>query len=126
MRFMMMVKGNREYEAGAPPKPELMMAMAKLTEEGMKAGYLLETGGLLPSAMGAMLRLDDGKISVTDGPFPETKEVVGGYAIVRANSKEEAIGYGKRFLEVHREVLGSSCQIETELRQLADFGPEPR
>jgi hypothetical protein len=74
--------------------------MGKLIDEHMKAGKLLATEGCLPSAHGARVRLSDGKVTVTDGPFTEAKEVVGGFAILEADSKEEAIELAKRFLDV--------------------------
>jgi hypothetical protein len=83
MRFMMMVKADRNYEAGAPPSPELMEAMDRLIEDTKRAGVLLETEGLLPSFAGARVRADGGKLTVTDGPFSEAKELIGGYAIVK-------------------------------------------
>ena len=120
MRFMMMVKGDKDYEAGLPPKPELLGAIGKLTHDMVKAGVLLETGGLLPSAKGARVRASGGKLSVTDGPFAETKELVGGYAIVEAKSRDEAVELGKRFMDVHVTVLGSAYDGECEIRQLYD------
>lgn len=120
MRFMMMVKGDNDYEAGLPPKPELIAAIGKLSEDMVKAGVLLETGGLLPSSRGARVRASGGKVFVTDGPFAETKELVGGYAIVQAKSREEAVELGKQFMEVHTRVLGSSYDGECEVRQLLD------
>src|SRR5262249_55510646 len=86
-------------------------AMGKLIEEGMRSGKLVSTEGCLPTAMGARVRIDNGKFSVIDGPFTESKEVVGGFAILNANSKEEAVQYAKEFL-AH---MGSG---ETEVRQL--------
>jgi len=85
--------------------------MGKLVEEGMKAGYLLAVEGCMPTAMGARVRRSDGNINVTDGPFSESKEVVGGLAIIQANSKEEAIAHVKHFLNY----VGDG---ECELRQL--------
>ena len=85
--------------------------MGKLIEEGMKAGWLLATEGCLPTALGARVRRSSGKISVTDGPFAESKEVVGGFAILKANSKEEAIELARQFLQV----VGEG---ECELRQI--------
>jgi hypothetical protein len=120
MRFMMMVKADKDYEAGLPPKPELLGAIGKLANDMVKAGVLLETGGLLPSSKGARVRVSGGKITVTDGPFAETKEVVGGYAIVQAKSRDEAVEFGKQFMEVHARVLGSSYDGECEVRQLFD------
>jgi hypothetical protein len=89
--------------------------MGQLVEEGMKAGFLLATEGCLPSALGARVRISSGKLSVTDGPFTEAKEVVGGFAILQANSKEEAIELAKTFLQ-------AAGDGECELRQLFEAG----
>ena len=89
--------------------------MGKLIEEGMKAGWLLGTEGCLPSALGARVRFDNGTITVKDGPFTESKEVVGGFALLQANSKEEALELVRSFLRV---VGGGEC----ELRQLYEAG----
>ena len=120
MRFMMMVKADKNYEAGIPPKPELLAAIGKLTEDMVRAGVLVQTGGLLPSSTGARVHVSRGKLSVTDGPFAETKELVGGYAIVEAASRDEAIQLGRRFMELHAAVLGPSYDGECEVRQLFD------
>ena len=122
MRFMVMVKANKDYEAGLPPKPELLAAIGKLSQDMVKAGVLLDTGGLLPSSRGARVRASGGKLSVTDGPFTEPKELVGGYAIVQAQSRDEAVELGKQFMDVHVTVLGSSYDGECEIRQLFDAG----
>jgi hypothetical protein len=108
MKFISIYKSA---EKGVPPTQEEMARMGKLIEEGMKAGWLLGTEGCLPSALGARVRLSDGKISVTDGPFTESKEVVGGFAILQANSKAEVIELAKQFLAV----VGTG---ECELRQI--------
>jgi hypothetical protein len=92
-----------------------MSKMGKLIEEGTKAGWLLATEGCLPSALGARVRLSGGKLTVTDGPFTEAKELVGGFAILRTNSKEEAIELAKQFLPV-------AGDGECELRQLYEAG----
>jgi hypothetical protein len=123
MRFLMMVKADKDFEAGRPPNPALMAAIGSLSEEMGRAGVLLETGGLLPSSAGAKVKVAGGKLSVTDGPFTESKELVGGYAIIRAASKAEAIAHGRRFMSLHAEVLGPSYEGELEIRQLADFEP---
>jgi hypothetical protein len=133
MKYLMMVKADtnseagRNYEAGAPPDPKLMVAMAKHSEEMTKAGVLLETGGLLPSAKGARVRAAGGKLTVTDGPFIESKELIGGYGILQAGSKEEAIELGKAFMKIHVDVLGPSYRGELEIRQMfdpSDGGPD--
>jgi hypothetical protein len=108
MKFLSIYK---HAETGVPPSQEEMAKMGKLVEEGMKAGWLVATEGCLPSALGARVRNTSGNLTVTDGPFTEAKELVGGFAILRANSKEEAIQMAKDFLKA----VGEG---ECELRQL--------
>lgn len=108
MRFLSIYKTR---ERSTPPSQEEICQMGKLVEEGMKAGWLLATEGCLPTALGARVRRAEGKITVLDGPFAETREVVGGFAILKANSKAEAIQMAKDFLE---HVADGEC----ELRQL--------
>jgi hypothetical protein len=108
MKFLSLYKSR---ERNTPPSQEEMARMGKLIEEGMKAGRLVATEGCLPSALGARVRMDNGKLSVTDGPFTEAKELVGGFAILQAKSKEEAIEMAKDFLKV----VGEG---ECELRQV--------
>ena len=102
----------RTVETDVPPSQEEMARMGKLIEEGMKAGYLLAVEGCLPSALGARVRLSNGKVNVTDGPFTEAKEVIGGFALFQVNSKAEAFEHARQFLQV---VGGGEC----ELRQLS-------
>jgi hypothetical protein len=120
MRFMMLVKANKDYEAGAPPNPELMAAVAKLAEEATVRGVMVAAGGLSPSSQGVRIRVEGGKTSVIDGPFAETKELVGGYAIFDLKSKEEAIASGKRFMQMHADILGTSYEGELEIRPIFD------
>src|SRR5262249_21363601 len=101
MQFMMLVKANKDFEAGAPPNPELMAAVAKLADEATARGVMVTAGGLLPSSQGVRIRVGGGKMSVIDGPFTETKELVGGFAIFDLQSKVEAIESGKRFMQLH-------------------------
>ena len=108
MRFLTMYKS---IERSTPPTQEEMVAMGKLVEEGMKAGWLLATEGCLPTKFGARVRRSSSKITVTDGPFTEATEVVGGFAIFKVNSKEEAI-------ELARQFLKSVGDGECELRQI--------
>ena len=124
MRFMMIVKADKNYESGAPPKPELMAAIGKLSEEMIKAGVLLDMGGLLPSSKGARIGVRHGKVTVTDGPFSEAKELIGGYAILQVKSREEAIERGRRFMQVHADVLGPSYDGELEIRQMPEAPPQ--
>jgi len=97
MRFLSIYK---TVERNTPPTAEEMAAMGKLIAEGMKAGWLLGTEGCLPTALGARVRRSGKNTSVTDGPFTEAKEVVGGFAILKADSKEEAIRLAKDFLQI--------------------------
>ena len=113
MRFLSIYK---TVERNAPPTAEEMARMGKLIEDSTKAGVLLATEGCLPSAAGARVRLANGRVMVTDGPFTETKEVVGGFAILQASSKEEAIRLAQEFLAVAGEG-------ECEIRPLFD-GPD--
>jgi hypothetical protein len=124
MKFMLIAYANKSSEAGVPPEPKLMAAVGKLTEELSKAGVMVGTGGLAPTSLGAHIRLLEGKVTVTDGPFPETKEVIGGYAIVDVKSKEEAIALAKRFFEIHAEIVGPSYVGEGEVRQMFDSPTE--
>ena len=110
MRFLSIYK---TVERSTPPSQEEMAAMNKLIEEAMKAGWLISTEGCLPTALGARVRRSEGKLTVTDGPFTESKEVVGGFAILNASSKQEAIELTKNF-------LNHVGQGECELRQLYD------
>ena len=112
MKFLSIYK---HQERNTPPTQEEMSTMGKLVEEGMKAGWLLATEGCLPSALGARVRRDDGKLTVTDGPFTESKELVGGFAILKTSSKAEAIDLARQFLAVAGEG-------ECELRQLYEAG----
>jgi len=112
MKFLSIYK---HVERNTPPSPEEMARMGKLIDEAFKAGWLLGTEGCMPSALGARVRREGSKVSVTDGPFTESKEVVGGFAILKANSKEEAIQMAKDFLTC----VGEG---ECELRQLFEVG----
>ena len=109
MRFLCIYKPA--CAEGAPPTPEMMETMVKFIEQAFKEGYLLSTEGCLPSALGARVRNSGGNYAVTDGPFTESKEIVGGFALIQAKSKEDAIEFTKRFLEV-------AGDGETEIRQL--------
>jgi hypothetical protein len=118
MRFLSIYKSP---ETNQPPSPEFFEKMGRLIEESMKAGTLIATEGCLPSIKGARVRMVNGQVTVTDGPFTEAKEVVGGFAILEARSKEHAI-------ELAREFLAVAGDGECEIRQIAetpgDCGPE--
>jgi hypothetical protein len=121
MRFMSMIRIKEN--TGQVPSEQLMTEMGKLIEELTREGKLISTAGLRPTSEGVRVRLRNGKLSMADGPFTETKEVIGGYAILGANSKEEAIELTRRFLKVH----GDEWDIECEVRQLdgPEFGCKP-
>ena len=116
MRFLSMIRINES--SGQRPSEQLMNDMGKLMEEMTREGTLISTAGLRPTAEGVRIRLRGGRLSTTDGPFAETKEVIGGFAILEASSMPEAIELTKRFLRVH----GDEWDIECELRPLD--GPE--
>ena len=115
MRFISIYK---HPECNTPPSAEEMARMGKLVEDWMKSGKLLGTEGCMPTALGARVRIDSGKFTVSDGPFTEAKEVVGGFAILNAPSKEAAIEYVKEFLQF-------TGQGECEVRQLYDMDSPP-
>jgi len=117
MKFMMIVK---HPEKQGPPPKSLMDAIAKLAEEESKAGTMLGSGGLGPTALGARVRLSGGQINVIDGPFTEAKEVVGGYAQFELDSKEVAVESAVRFMELHKKHW-PGWEGETEVRQM--YGP---
>ena len=108
MKFLSLV---RVAENGQKPTERLMNEMGKLMEEMTKKGALVSTAGLTPTAKGVRLRSNHGKVTRTDGPFTETKEVVGGYAILEAPSMAEAIELTKRFLDVHGDEWDVTCEV---------------
>ena len=101
MKFLMMIKHREGYRREDVPQ-SLMEAMGQFVGENLKKGVLLDTAGLQPTRDGFSVRLEGGKLTVTDGPFAETKEVVGGYALVQAASREEALQMATQFMELHR------------------------
>jgi hypothetical protein len=115
MRFMMIYKpaNFKDSEAGIPPTQQHMAAMGKLIGELVQSGVLLATDGLMASSKGARVKQSDGKVVVTDGPFTETKELIGGFAIFQLQSKAEAIELTRRFLQ-------TAGDGEVEIRQMPD------
>jgi hypothetical protein len=101
MRFMFIVKSAHS----GPPTPELIEAMHKLADREIKAGRMIDNGGLMPVSTGAQVRLVNGKLSVVDGPFVEAKEVIGGYAIFELPGKEEALASAKEFMQLHKDLM---------------------
>jgi hypothetical protein len=118
MRFMMLVKHS---EIPGPPPKEFVDAMMKLDEEAVKSGAMVQSGGLSPIAKSTRVRLSRGQVTALDGPFTESKEVVGGFAIIEFKSKEEAIEGAKQFMELHKKYW-PGWEGETEVRQV--LGPE--
>jgi len=118
MKFMMLVRHSEN--SGQPPQ-ELMEAIGKLGEEAVKAGTMIATGGLAPTAQSTKVRISGGQIQVIDGPFTESKEVIGGYAQFELPSKEAALKGAMEFMELHRKHW-PQWEGETEIRQM--FGPE--
>jgi len=122
MRFLIMVKANKDTEAGVMPSEELIAPMAKYHEELVKAGMLLDASGLQASSKGWRVKYSGGKRSVTDGPFAESKELIAGYTLIRADSREQALEWTKRFPAPFGE--GQEGEIEVrQLFELEDFAP---
>jgi hypothetical protein len=121
MRFMMLVKADKNSEAGVLPDEKLLTEMGKYNEEMVKAGVLLAGEGLHPSSKGVRVKFSGGKRIVTDGPFTETKDLIAGFWLIQVKSKEEAIEWAKRCPNPHPGV-----ESEIEIRQVfeeSDFGP---
>jgi len=120
MKFMTLVLSD---ETQGPPPQALMDAIAKLGEEGTRAGAMVGMGGLYPTAAATRIGVSKGKLTVTDGPFAEVKEVVGGFATFEVGSKAEVVEWTRRFMELHREHW-PGWEGTTEIRQLFDGAPE--
>ena len=111
MRIMYIVTSSQPMKG---PTPALMEAMGKLADREIKAGRMLDTGGLLPVSMGAQVKITDGKLSVVDGPFVETKEMIGGYAIFELRDKQEAVAAAKEFMQLHLDHMPGwegTCEV---------------
>ena len=114
MRFMVLVKADQNSEAGVMPSEQMIVEMGKFNEQLVKAGVMLAADGLQPSSKGARIKVADGKRTVIDGPFAETKELIAGFWMIQAKSKQEAVEWFLR------------CPVEVEIRQVfdaADFAP---
>jgi hypothetical protein len=119
MRFMILLKADKNTEAGVPPNTELIAAMMKYNEELTKAGVLLAGEGLQPSAKGTRIKFSRGRRTVTDGPFPELRELIAGFWMFQVNSKEEAIDWVKRCPD---PVPGGEYEIEIrQVFETSDF-----
>jgi hypothetical protein len=122
MRFMIIVKANKDSEAGVMPEESLIAEMASFHEELAKAGVLLDGSGLQPSSKGFRIRYSGDKRTLIDGPFTETKELIAGYTLIQVKSRAEAVEWARRF----PNPAGAGKEAEIEVRQLFeldDFGP---
>ncbi|WDV53929.1 YciI family protein [Streptomyces coeruleorubidus] len=115
-RFLTLIRIDEKNAPAEGPSPELQERMGQLLEEITKAGVMLDTAGLTPTADGSRVHWEDGKLSVTDGPFTESKEVIGGYSISQCKDKAEAIEWTKRFLSLHEDYW----TITAEVREIAE------
>ena len=123
MKYLSFIRHSESYRA-SPPPPALMEAMGKFIEKSLKDGTLVETGGLRPSKDGVRIRLSEGKITVTDGPFSEAKEIIGGWAILNADSKEQVIKVVTEFMDLHRKYW-PGFEGESEVRPMFAPGMGP-
>jgi hypothetical protein len=123
MKYLTFIR-HPESHRESPPPQALMEAMGKFVEKSLKEGTLVDTGGLLPSKEGVRVRLANGQINVTDGPFSESKEVIGGWAILNAGSKAEAVRIATEFMELHRKHW-PGFEGESEVRPMFDPGMGP-
>jgi hypothetical protein len=109
MRYLSLIR--LDERTAQQPSERLMNEMGKLIDEWTKSGKLVRTAGLRPTSEGFRVRSDRGKLSVTDGPFTEAKEVIGGYAVIEADSRQEAVELTKRFLEIHADEFDLTCEV---------------
>jgi len=120
MQFLMLIRiaNNADYEAGQRPPEALERAMGDLMGKWSETGTMVSAAGLLPTSRGARVRSAAGKVQVSDGPFTEAKEVIGGFFILEASDRAAAVELTRRFVELHLQVLGADFHIECEVRQL--------
>jgi hypothetical protein len=123
MKYLTFIRHSERHREAGPP-PSLMEAMGKFIERSQQAGVLVDTGGLLPSKDGARVRLERGEITVTDGPFVEAKEVIGGWAILETGTRAEAIEIATEFMDLHRQHW-PGFEGESEVRPMFDPGMGP-
>ncbi len=121
MRYMMFIKHTENFRIEEVPQ-SLFAAMGEFVGESMKNGSIIDTAGLQPTAKGKRIRLSGGKLTVIDGPFTETREVIGGYALVEAKSNEEALALARRFMDLHR-IHWPAFEGECEVRPLENMAP---
>jgi hypothetical protein len=122
-RYLMLIRHREDYRNARIPQ-SLLDEMGDFVNEKLKTGVLIDTAGLQPSSKTATIRLSRGKVSVTDGPFAEAKEVIGGYALINAHSRAEAIEIGTAFVEIHRRTW-PEFECACELRPIENEESEP-
>jgi len=120
MQFLMLIKiaNDTDYEAGKPPPAELEAAMGELIGQWSKTGAFVSASGLKPTSQAARVRLTEGGVRVSDGPFAESKEVIGGFFLLEAKDRAAALEMTRDFVELHRKILNKDFVLECELRQL--------
>ncbi len=123
MKYLTFIRMSESFRATPPPQA-LMEAMGKFVERSLKEGTLVDTGGLRPTKDGLRVRVAGGKLSVTDGPFSESKEVIGGWAILKTESKAEVIRIATEFMELHRKYW-PEFEGESEVRPMDEPGVKP-
>jgi hypothetical protein len=123
MKYLAFIRHSEAHREAGPPSA-LMQAMGQFVQKSLQDGSLVDTGGLLPSKDGFRIRLAKGAITVTDGPFTESKEVIGGWAILEANSKSEALRIAQEFMELHRKHW-PEFEGESEVRPMFEPGTGP-
>jgi hypothetical protein len=124
-RWILLLKGDKKSEAGELPTEAGMNAMAALMDDMGKAGAMLGGEGLKPSALGAKIKFTDGKRSVIDGPFTETKELIAGYLVLQTATREEAVEWAKRWLQVHVDFVPGTEESEIEIRRVQELEDYP-
>ena len=122
MRYMMFIQHNEDYRGKRPPAG-LLEAMGTFVGDSVKNGTFIDGGGLKPPVYGHKVRLSKGKLSVTDGPFAETKEIVGGYALIEAKSEQHALDIAKQFMDLHRQYW-PEFEGACEVRPIEDRPPD--
>lgn len=123
MKYLCFIRHSEKYRESGPPAA-LMEAMGKFVQRSRQDGTLVDTGGLLPSKEGARVRLSGGKITVTDGPFIDSKEIIGGWAILKADSRAEALRIATEFMDLHRKHW-PAFEGESEVRPMFEPGQGP-
>jgi hypothetical protein len=123
MKYLSFIRHSEKFRETTPP-PALMAAMGEFVQRSLRDGTLVETGGLLPSKDGLRVRLSGGKLTISDGPFTESKEVIGGWAILNASSKAEAVRIATEFMELHRKHW-PEFEGESEVRPMFEPGMGP-